>query len=276
MSSGKKSKAARRAAATAPPPVRSKGSKGSPRPRRASPKVLAVSGGVVGLLVVAVVLGVVLSGGKSPAAQVPPVGSLRNGLPGAADVNALFKGIAQHGMTLGSPSAPVTLVEYIDLQCPYCQQFETQALPDILRRYVRTGKVKIVAQPLAFIGPTDSIRGRNAMIAAARQNRAFNFSDLLYVNQGTENTGWLSDGMVAQAAASIPGLKVPQLLSQRNDSVVSKLASTYDAQQAADNVSGTPTFFVKKSASSGKGVPLVNPSGKTLSDALDAALGYGP
>jgi len=39
-------------------------------------------------------------------------------------------------MTLGSPFAKVLMVEYIDLQCPFCQQFETQVFPDIVAKYV--------------------------------------------------------------------------------------------------------------------------------------------
>src|SRR5438552_3801478 len=75
------------------------------------------------------------------------------------------------------------------------------------------------ARPIAFIGP-DSSRGRSAALAAARQNRLFDFSQILYDNQGTENTGWLDDSMVTSAAASIPGLDVPALLSERNSSSV--------------------------------------------------------
>ena len=70
------------------------------------------------------------------------------------------------------------------------------------------GKVKIEARPIAFIGP-DSERGRAAALAAAAQNRMFNFMEILYFNQGPENTGWLDDAMVKAAAASIPGLDVP-------------------------------------------------------------------
>ncbi|MDX6468157.1 MAG: hypothetical protein QOI27_3197 [Gaiellaceae bacterium] len=270
MASGKKSRERKRAAAAAPPPVRAKG---APRSRQASPRVLIGAGAAAALIAVVVVLIVVFTGGGSSAPQgVPTVGSIAAGLPGSSEVAGYFKGIPQNGLTLGSPFAKVTMIEYIDLQCPYCQQFETQVLPGLVAKYVKTGKVKIEARVVDFIGP-DSSRGRKAMIAAGEQNKAFNFAEVLYLNQGTENTGWLSDDMVASAAASIPGLKVPQLLADRSSAAVAKIASNFDADMLADKVQGTPAIFVGKAGTTPKPVAYQSVTDKATFDAaLDAAL----
>jgi protein-disulfide isomerase len=270
--SGKKSREQRRAAAVkAPPPVRSTGGRG----RQASPRALAIAGGVVAIVAVVVVLAVVLGGGKGggvPKNHVA-VGSLANGLPGASDVASEFKGIPQTGTTLGWPFAPVTLTEYIDLQCPICQEFETTVMPNIIPKYVRTGKVKVYVRPWAFIG-ADSFRGQSAMIAAGLQNKAFNYAQILYDNQGTENTGWLDNNMVVQAAASIPGLKVPQLLVDSKSSTVKNEAKAVAAEANARQVAGTPTIFVGKSGTKGTQVTLQNGGDEqSLVTALDAALG---
>jgi protein-disulfide isomerase len=275
MASGKKSKQMRRAAAV-PPPVQSKG---GPRRRQANPKVLAIAGGLAAVAAVVIVLAVTLGGGSNNKllSSYPVLGSLRNSLQGSADANAMFKGIPQHGLTLGSPTAPVTMVEYIDLQCPFCKDFEAQVLPDIITKYVKTGKVKIEARVLKFLGdgqsPNDSQRARNAMVAAATQNKAFNFSEVLYFNQGTENTGWISDDMLAQIASSVPGLRVHDVLNQRNSSSVNQQGAAFDAQMVADKVSGTPTLFVGKSGTKGKEVAITSPTDEqSLVTALDAAL----
>jgi protein-disulfide isomerase len=246
-----------------PPPVRPKH---APR-RGASPRVLAIAAALAAVVVIAIVAAVVTTGGKgSGVGALPANGSLRNALPDARSVHTLFRGIPQHGLTLGSPSAPVTLVEYVDLQCPYCQQFETQVMPQIVKDWVRTGKVKVEVRPLAFIGP-DSVRGRDAMLAAARQNKAFEFAQILYDNQGTENTGWLDDGMVASAAKSIPGLNPKQLFATRASSAIAQQGNDVDNDATADNVVGTPTLFVD-----GKQVQLVSPTDSTsLVTALRAA-----
>jgi protein-disulfide isomerase len=194
------------------------------------------------------------------------VTSTAGGLPGSARVNAMFKGIPQRGMILGSTRAPVTLVAYIELQCPYCRDFETRVLPGIVKRYVATGKVKIEARPLAFIGP-DSIRGRNAMIAAGIQNKAFNFAELVYLNQGAEDSGWLSDGMVARTAESIPGFDPRQLFAARSRDVKQQ-ADRFDQQ--GKQVDGTPTLSVRRSGQKGKEVAADT---RALVHAIKAALG---
>jgi protein-disulfide isomerase len=253
MPSGKASRQRRQT--VAPPPVRSKG---APRQRQASPRVLI--GAVVVAVVAAIGIGVavIMNGGSSPSlSDVPTVGTLTNALPGSAAVDAMFKGIPQSGTTLGSPSAPVTMEEFIDPQCPYCQQFETLVLPSLVKDYVRSGRVKIEMQPWAFIGP-DSVTGQAAELAAAQQNKVFDFAEVLYDNQREENTGWLTTAMVAKVAGSVPGLRVQQLLSARNSGAVKSAQRKVDDLANVRKVTGTPTLFVGKSGTQGSEVQMAD------------------
>jgi protein-disulfide isomerase len=275
MPSGKRSKQQRRQAAVkTPPPVRAKG--GPRRPRQASPRALAIGGGAVALIVIAVVLAVVLAGGGSGSGipkGTPTIGSVADGLPGSAEAVALYKGIPQKGLYAGSAFAPVQMVMYIDLQCPICQNFELTAMPTLLRKYVRTGKLRIHVMPWAFIGP-DSYRGQDAMLAAAKQDKAFVFSEVLYLNQGTENTGWLTDSMLAQIAASVPGLDVPKLFADRKSSTVKSEAAGVAASAEANKVDGTPTIFVGKNGTKPKNVAPAGaaPTLQQVESAVQAAL----
>ena len=256
MPSQKASKRRRQTAKTPPPPVRTRGSA-----RRASPRVLIAAGVVALLIVVAVVLGVLLTGGSDsskPAAK----------LPDSADVEQLFAGIPQNGNVLGNPKAPVTVIEYVDLQCPFCRQFETEAMPTILENYVRKGKAKLEARVISFIGP-DSQRGREAALAAAKQNKMFNFAQLLYDNQGPENTGWLSDDIIKSAAASIPGLDASQLESDRSSESVKSQMDTIDSQAAESHVNSTPTIYVVRKGGTPQLVKLTSPGDPS---ALEAAI----
>lgn len=292
MPSGKRAKQMRRQAAATPPPVRSKG---APRgTRQASPRVLAIGGVIVVVVIVAIVLGIVLTRGKSGGASgggnadgetigivkgTPKVGSSTgsDALPGATDVAKLFKGIPQNHFVLGSPSAPVQLTEFIDLQCPDCQIFETTMLPTLVQKYVRTGKLSIKMEPWSILDRTpteyDSDRGQKATIAAAAQNKAFDFAEVLYENQGTEGTGWMNNAMISEAAASVDGLKPQQLATDANSSATKRLVQAVDSAAATGQYTGTPTLLLAKGIEQpkffGTGVPT---SIGALESAIDADL----
>ncbi len=72
----------------------------------------------------------------------PADGQQRN-TPAVKEVTALLDGIPQKGNVLGSPTAPATLVYFGDLECPICKEFTLGALPTLIQKYVRTGKLKI-------------------------------------------------------------------------------------------------------------------------------------
>ena len=256
MTSGRKSKQKRPPAPAVAPSV----------PRRPSRRVLGVAAAAVVLVAVAVVLGVISRDGSSKE-SVPT-----NALPGAVEAQELLAGIPQQGNILGSPSAPVTMVEYIDLQCGYCRDFESHSLRQLIANYVRPGKVSLELRPLAGIGP-DSARGRSAAIAAGRQNKLFNLTQILYANQGVENEGWLDDAMVKAAAGSIPGLDVEQLLEDINSADVATAAAAFDASKLENHITVTPTIFVGPRGETAHQVTLVSSVDEnTVPAAIEAAL----
>lgn len=276
MPSGKRARQQRRQAVARPPAVRSKGAPRGPRgPRQASPRVLAIGGGIVALAVIGIVLGLVLGGGSSSGIPTgtPTVGTLENALPGATTIDALYKGIPQQGFYLGKADAPVQMTMFIDLQCPVCQDFEVNDLPAIVDKYVRTGNVRIHLRPWAFIG-TDSYKGQDFAIAAAKQNKLFNFAGVLYDNQGEENSGWMTDAILAKIAASVPGLNVPQLFADRSSSTTKSEVTQVDSEASHQNVSGTPTIFVGKTGQTPHDVSGAGqaPTLQDVEQAIDAAL----
>lgn len=258
MPSGKRARQQRQAAAaTAPPPVRSKGVGGT-RSRQASPRALAIGGGIALLIVIAIVLGVTLSGGSSgdsggvvtqqDMAGLPAVGNQNSpsAVQGAQEANNLFKGIPQHGLVLGDPKAPVTMEMFIDVQCPVCDDYEVNHLPGVVDKYIRTGKVQLHLKPWAFLGGagSQSFTGRLGLIAAAKQNKGFQYAKALYDNQGTEESGWLTGQEMALIASSVTGLNMAQWRDDTNSSAVQATANQVDALAKQKNVTGTPTISV--------------------------------
>lgn len=158
---------------------------------------------------------------------------------------------------LGDPNAPVTIVEFLSFECPFCQSFHKDTLPQIKSQYIDTGKVRFVVRdlPLSFQDPAAT---KDALAAdCARDQRGdevyFLYHDEIFARTGTEGAGLPKEGKTDgyEAAAKKIGLDVPRFKSclssgQFKDEVAKDLA---DAQTYGAN--GTPTFFVGKTDSSG-------------------------
>ncbi|HEV8152146.1 MAG TPA: thioredoxin domain-containing protein, partial [Solirubrobacteraceae bacterium] len=162
-------------------------------PARRRPLVML--GAAVALAAVLVLVLVLVSSGggdgSSSGAGSSTSGASGGGaVAGRAEALALFAGVPQNGTAVGAPRAPVTVYEFADLQCPFCRDVALETLPDVIRKHVRTGQVRIVYQDLAFLGP-DSVKAAHAAAAAGNQGRLWQFAHLMYANQGEENSGWV-------------------------------------------------------------------------------------
>ena len=131
-----------------------------------------------------------------------------SGLTGVAVVSERFQGLPQNGNTVGEPDAAVEVVEYGDMQCPFCATAAETLTPQILDQIVRPGDAQLSFLPVAFIGP-DSETGALAALAAGSQDLTWPLVDIIYANQGGENDGWLSESFVRDAAAAA-GLDLAQ------------------------------------------------------------------
>ena len=192
-------------------------------------------------------------------------------LPDAKAATSMFDGIPQQGVVLGRPDAPVTLVEFVDLQCPYCREFEVEALPTLLEEHVRPGTLRIEVRGLAFIGP-DSERGLRTVLAAGRQNRLFEVKELLYFNQGAENSGWLSQDLAEAAARSVPGLDVGRLAEDMGSGGVADIVDAHADEAERRGVNSTPTIFVGRTGGALRPVELASASDvESIERAISAA-----
>jgi protein-disulfide isomerase len=175
-------------------------------------------------------------GGSSPS-TAPEDPALR----GADSLQERFGGIAQNGRALGSPRAPYTLVEFADLQCPFCARFHRDILPTVIERFVRPGRLRLELRPVAFLGP-DSSPAAAAVVAAGLQDRMWQFADLFYRNQGSENSGYVTPRFIGGLAESTPGLDAQRFLAASGSrALVRELEQNARAARTA-RVSGTPGF----------------------------------
>jgi len=117
---------------------------------------------------------------------------------------------------LGSPSSPVTIVEFGDYQCPFCKRWNVNTKPVIVENYIDTGKAKLVYLDLAIIG-RDSLKAHAGSYCADEQDLYWEYHDFLYANQGHENDGWANINNLKQLVSGIVELD-SDLFSQCLDS----------------------------------------------------------
>lgn len=191
---------------------------------------------VASAVIIAVLVAVFASGSTSELRPGKPV-------PGAPATISMLKGVHQAGAALGNPHAPVTLYEYGDLQCPTCASFAEEELPGLISSYVRPGKVRIVFEPLDLIG-SDSLRAARMAVALGGQGRLWQFVDLMYRNQGAENTGYVTTTYLEALASAIPGANVRRALAARNSPRVDVTIARASAQARQLGLTGTPSFTI--------------------------------
>lgn len=143
---------------------------------------------------------------------------------------------------LGNPDAPVTLVEFGDYQCHFCNVFFHTTENEILDNYVKTGKVKLVFKDYNIIGP-DSVSASHGAHCANDQGLFWEYHDILYSNWTGENNGWASSENLSKFAQGI-GLDMEQWSEcmEKGSHSQTILASNNDARSL--ELTGTPAFFV--------------------------------
>jgi len=213
-------------------------------------KRLIQLGAVIGAAVVIVVVILVATGGGSKSgiekttsseggAKTPKV---------VTEVSSLLGGIPQAGNTLGSPTAPVTLQYFGDLECPICREFSEGALKPLIEKYVRTGKLKIEYRNLetATREPETFRTQQIAALAAGKQHKGWYYIELFYHQQGQEDTGYVTEKYLQELARQVPDMNLATWTADRGNGEFTNTITT-DAQAANNSgFTGTPSFLLGK------------------------------
>ena len=211
-----------------------------------------------------IIAGAVFYVGRSDTSAPPPAGGagLERGAARAGD-------LADDDPSLGSPSAPVTVVEFSDFQCPFCRQLFRDTLPQLKDEYIKTGKVRFVYRDFPLVAIHEMAETyAQAAECADDQGRFWEMHDKIFQEQDRGGPGTVS-GITATDVKrwareiGLAGAGFDGCLDsgKYREEVAKDLA---DGQAAG--VSGTPTVFIN-------GRPVVGavpyPQFKTL---IDAAL----
>ena len=208
---------------------------------------LGLTAGIVAAaVIVAVVIVVVsVSGSKKT--------GIKTGTAGAqtyAAVNAELQGIPQSGTTLGKASAPVTIQYFGDLECPICAEFTLgeadSGLPQLISGPVKSGQVKIEYKSTETAsGAVNSDRfvpQQVAAYAAGKQDLFWDYAELFYHEQGSEDTRYVTEDYLDTLAKQIPSLNYAKWLADRKDASLSAQVSADGKLATQDGITGTPTL----------------------------------
>jgi protein-disulfide isomerase len=167
-------------------------------------------------------------GGAAAVVDVPPA------VPG---------GPAFEGHAMGSDSAPVTIVEYADFECPACAQFAILTGPDIKQRLVATGQVRWVFRDLPLSIHRNSMSAHHAAQCAGEQGRFWEMHDQIFFNHGR----WVTQRRPERALRDLASGVLVDL--RRYDECMSSnryipRLQQLQADAAARGISSTPTFEI--------------------------------
>lgn len=146
--------------------------------------------------------------------------------------------------TRGSPTAPVTVYEISDFQCPYCAQFYLETMPLLEREYVVPGKVKFVFVNLPLPMHPNAVPAAELAMCAARQGKFWPMHDVLFRNQRQ----WADlgePGQVFLAYGDSVGANREALASCVRDGTMRDSVRTDAEGGVRSGAHSTPTFYIE-------------------------------
>ncbi len=144
---------------------------------------------------------------------------------------------------IGDKNAPVTLIYWTDYQCSFCKRFDLQTLPEIVKNYVDTGKLKIVFKDLQFLGPASEIAGHAAKaVWELYPDSYFEWNQIMFDAQGSVGDKESIINLTKKISA-IDSKKVSDLM-EKNKVSYQKEQDEDKIEASELGINGTPGFVL--------------------------------
>jgi protein-disulfide isomerase len=139
---------------------------------------------------------------------------------------------------LGDAEAPLTLVEFTDYQCPFCNRFFKTTFPELKKRYIDTGKLRLVVKDLPLAFHANARKAAQAAHCAGEQGKFWALHDKLYENAARLEAANLP-GYAAQAGLDAAAFRDCLASARHLDAIDG------DAAEAGRvGITGTPSFVL--------------------------------
>ena len=143
---------------------------------------------------------------------------------------------------LGSPSAPITIIEFGDYQCPSCKKWFLDTKPTINAELISTQKVNLIYVDIAFLGK-DSFPAAEATYCAEDQGKYWEYHRILYSYAEGIDTGWANSERLKAFAFDL-GLDMELFESCLDSGKYKKRVQSNTNESRKNGITGTPTFFI--------------------------------
>ena len=192
--------------------------------------ILIVAGGVVA---VAAIAAGVYFGTRAPSSPAPVAAV-------STPSKSALESVQPGDHVMGDPKAPITVIEYASLTCSHCAHFHTQVLPEIKKKWIDTGKVKLIYRDF----PLDQVAAKAAQIAeCAGNDKYFGVVDIIF--RGQPQWATAADPLAELARPlRIAGMGENEIKAcLANEAMSNAVINDYKAGEAM-GVNSTPTLFI--------------------------------
>lgn len=210
-------------------------------------------------VMIAVIAGIVVAAGAAAAFAATPAPNKEDDAQSVLD--RLTAQTTPAVYALGSPDAPVTMVEFGDYLCTYCHRFHEETKDQLVANYVNTGKVRFIFKDFPINDRLDggSSLAAQASYCAADQGRFWEFHDAVYDNWGGEKAGWVTKASMAEFAARAGVQDAGQFQSCLDSGKYADVVrANYDLARSL-GLNGTPSFIILKEGAKPSLIPGAAP-----------------
>ncbi|MCF3104670.1 DsbA family protein [Streptomyces roseoverticillatus] len=220
--------------------------KGKAKASVSLPRRIAALGAILALVAALVAVGMAIgksggdSGKRGPSASGDPSADPMQGAYARAE-QATSRRKDGDPLALGRKDAPVVLVEYADYQCSYCGKFTRDSQPELVRKYVDQGVLRIEFRNFPIFGK-DSERAARASWAAGQQGKFWQFHDEVYAKLRKGDA--LAEDKLADMAGKAGVTDIDRFRSDLNGSASEEAVKKDQEEGYGLGVTSTPSFLV--------------------------------
>jgi protein-disulfide isomerase len=145
-------------------------------------------------------------------------------------------------LALGRATAPLTMIEFTDYQCPYCRRFQAEVWPKLKREYIDTGKLRYIARDLPLVIHAAAAPAAEAAHCAGEQGKFWDMHAALLGGPAD-----LGSGGIGRRAHAV-GLDMARFDECLARAKYAAVIASHEQEADAAGIDGTPGFIVGRAA----------------------------